>query len=291
MTGFDFTSRIPIAKGWSEDKKYCVTKPDGTKYLLRISPKERYENRKELFSMLKKVEQLGVPMCRPVELGVCEEGVYSLHTWIDGEEAEERIPVLGEDGQYALGLEAGRILKKIHSIPAPAAQEDWYTRFGRKSDFKIKKYKENPHHFKGDDRIIGYIEDNRDLLKDRPQCFQHGDYHIGNMMLENSSLVIIDFDRFDFGDPWEEFNRIVWCAAASPAFASGRLVGYFGGEPPLAFFKLLALYIASNALSSIYWAPQFGPGELDTMLNQARDILSWYNGMRNPIPSWYRPSP
>ena len=383
MPELNFTSRIPIAKGWSEDKKYCVTRSDGTKYLLRISAAERYENRKELFSMLQKVERLGVPMCRPVELGLCEEGVYTLHSWIDGEEAEEVIPTLGEDEQYALGLEASRILKKIHSVPAPAAQEDWYTRFGRKTDVKIQKYKENPHHFEGDDLIIGYIEANRGLLKGRPQCFQHGDYHVGNMMIENkksipesakvenrtvtagigavraedktvtagigavraedktvtagigavraedrtatagidavraedrtvtagigavrpedktvtadvdaakaenNKLVIIDFDRFDFGDPWEEFNRIVWCAAASPAFASGRLDGYFGGEPPLAFFKLLALYIASNALSSIYWAPQFGQGELDTMLQQAQDILSWYDGMQNPVPSWY----
>ena len=341
MPELNFTSRIPIAKGWSEDKKYCVTRSDGTKYLLRISAAERYKNRKELFSMLQKVERLGVPMCRPVELGLCEEGVYTLHSWIDGEEAEEVIPTLGEDEQYALGLEASRILKKIHSVPAPAAQEDWYTRFGRKTDVKIQKYKENPHHFEGDDLIIGYIEANRGLLKGRPQCFQHGDYHVGNMMIENkksipesakvenrtvtagigavraedrtvmagidavraedktvtadvdaakaenNKLVIIDFDRFDFGDPWEEFNRIVWCAAASPAFASGRLDGYFGGEPPLAFFKLLALYIASNALSSIYWAPQFGQGELDTMLQQAQDILSWYDGMQNPVPSWY----
>ena len=58
----DFTSRIPIAKGWSEDKKHCMRKPDGTKYLLRISAAERYENRKGLFSMLQKVERLG-PAC------------------------------------------------------------------------------------------------------------------------------------------------------------------------------------------------------------------------------------
>ena len=75
MPELNFTSRIPIAKGWSEDKKYCVTRSDGTKYLLRITAAERYENRKELFSMLQKVERLGVPMCRPVELGLCEEGV------------------------------------------------------------------------------------------------------------------------------------------------------------------------------------------------------------------------
>ncbi|MEK3769068.1 hypothetical protein MKY14_10950 [Paenibacillus sp. FSL R5-0887] len=28
-------------------------------------------------------------------------------------------------------------------------------------------------------------------------------------------------DRFDYGDPWEEFNRIPWCALTSPEFASG----------------------------------------------------------------------
>jgi len=40
-------------------------------------------------------------------------------------------------------------------------------------------------------------------------------------MLENDELKIIDFDRCDFGDPGEEFNRIVWSAAASPFFATG----------------------------------------------------------------------
>ena len=31
--------------------------------------------------------------------------------------------------------------------------------------------------------------------EDRPQVFQHGDYHIGNMMIENGKLIIIDFDK------------------------------------------------------------------------------------------------
>jgi len=28
----------------------------------------------------------------------------------------------------------------------------------------------------------------------------------------DDELIIIDFDRYDFGAPWEEFNRIVWSA-------------------------------------------------------------------------------
>jgi len=282
-----FVKTEPITKGWSEDKKYCVTTADGTKYLLRISPIERYEIRKSLFEMQKQVDALAIPMCKPIEFGTCDDGVYSLHSWIDGEDLEAVLPLLSETEQYVLGLKSGEIVRKMHSIPAPETQEEWEVRFSRKTDYKIQKYRECGLRFEGDEHVLAYIEQNRNLLKNRPQCFQHGDYHIGNMMLENGELKIIDFDRYDFGDPWEEFNRIVWSAAASPYFATGQLRGYFGGEPPLEFFKLLAFYIASNTLSSIYWAVPFGQSDLDTMMKQSQDVLVWFDNMKNPVPTWY----
>ncbi|MBO5736005.1 MAG: phosphotransferase family protein [Clostridia bacterium] len=284
----NFVSKEPINKGWSSDKKYCVTDETGTKYLLRISAFSQEEKKRAEFDMMKLVAALGVPMCRPLEFGTCEDGVYSLQSWIDGEDAEDVIPSLSESMQYAYGLEAGRILRKIHSIPAPEAQEDWESRFNRKMDYKIQKYSECPIKYENGQAFIDYIDANRYLLKGRPQCYQHGDYHIGNMMIdEKGALQIIDFNRNDFGDPWEEFNRIVWCAQKAPVFASGMVNGYFDGEVPMEFWRLLALYIASNTLSSVYWAIPFGQGEIDTMLNQAKEVLSWYDNMQNPVPTWY----
>jgi serine/threonine-protein kinase len=181
------------------------------------------------------------------------------------------------------------MLTKLHTVPAPKEQEDWEPRFNRKIDTKIRKYKECGIRFPGDSMILDYIEENRVLLAGRPQTFQHGDYHIGNMIVSpEGRLFVIDFNRFDYGDPWEEFNRIVWCAAASPAFAGGRIDGYFEGMPPIEFFRLLALYIASNTLSSIYWAIPFGQGEIDTMMKQAKNVLDWFDGMNDPVPEWYR---
>lgn len=287
MSQFQFISKEFIDKGWSCDKKYCVTTADGTKYLLRITPEAKDTALGDLFRLQQEAAALGVPMCRPVETGKCEEGFYQLQTWIDGQDAEELVPVLPDSTQYALGLESGRILKKIHSIPAPEHLKDWQTRFNAKIDRKIKMYHECPLSFDGADKLISYINANRHLLAGRPQVFQHGDYHIGNMMLENGHIVIIDFDRYDYGDPWEEFNRIVWCAQAAPIFASGMVNGYFDGEVPLAFWKLLALYISSNTLSSVPWAIPFGEKEIQTMLKQAKDVLAWYDNMQNPIPTWY----
>ena len=283
----NFISKEPINNGWSGDKKYCVTTADGTKYLLRVTPSEKSTNRENMFRMQQEVAKLGIPMCKPVDFGKCDEGVYTLQTWIDGKDANEVVPLLADSEQYAFGLEAGRILKKIHSIPAPADQPDWEIRFNKKMDRKIQMYSDCPIKFDGAEYIIDYIEENRHLLKNRSQCYQHGDYHIGNMMIENGKVVIIDFDRYDFGDPWEEFKSITWCAQASPLFASGMVNGYFDNDVPMEFWKLLALYISLGTITSLPWAIPFGDGEVQTMLNQAKDVLDWYDNMQNPVPSWY----
>lgn len=284
----NFVTKEPINKGWSKDKKYCVTDENGNRYLLRISDIAEYDKKQSEFNMMQQVSALGVPMCQPIEFGVCDEGVYSIQSWIDGEDAEDVIPTLSDTEQYVYGLEAGRILRKIHSIPAPATQEDWEVWFNRKMDYKIKKYTECPLKYENGQTFIDYINENRHLLKNRPQTYQHGDYHIGNMMIgRDGKLYIIDFNRNDYGDPWEEFNRIVWCAQKSPLFASGMVNGYFDREVPLEFWKLLALYISSNTLFSVYWAIPFGQDEVNTMLNQAKEVLSWYDNMRNPVPTWY----
>ncbi len=285
----NFISKEPINKGWSNDKKYCVADENGTRYLLRVSDMAEHDRKQMEFNMMKQVASFGVPMCQPIEFGTCGEGVYSIQSWIDGVDAETVITALSDAEQYAYGLEAGRILKKIHSIPASNTVEDWEARFNRKMDYKIKKYGECSIKYENGQVFIDYITENRHLLCGRPQVYQHGDYHIGNMMIDkDGQLQIIDFNRNDYGDPWEEFNRIVWCAQAAPIFASGMVDGYFDGEVPMDFWKLPALYISSNTLSSVYWAIPFGEDEVNTMLNQAKEVLCWYDNMKNPVPTWYK---
>ena len=282
-----FRALYPITAGWSGDSKYCAAGSDGKRYFLRVAPPEKAERAKKSFELQKKMYSLGVPMCEPLECGECEEGFYTLQSWVDGVNAEDAVPPMPEADQYELGCEAGAILKKIHSIPAPENAPGWKPRFSAKMDRKIKNYIECPIKVEGAECFIEYIERSRDLLRGRPQCFQHGDYHIGNMMIENGKLVIIDFDRYDFGDPWEEFNRIVWCAQEAPRFACGMVDGYFGGSVPPLFWRLLALYISSNTLSSIPWAIPFGEDEIRKFTEQTKEIMSWYDDMRRVVPSWY----
>lgn len=278
----------PINKGWSGDKKYAITTKAAGKYLLRISPLEKQERREREFNKMREVASLGIPMAEPIEIGICDDGVYTIESFIEGFDAEEHICNLPSEQQYAFGLDAGRILAKIHTIPAPQNIPSWETRFNAKIDRKIAMYQDCELKYDNGKPFLSYIKENRHLLTDRPQTFQHGDYHIGNMMIDkNNLLTIIDFDRDDFGDPWEEFNRIVWCAGVAPAFASGMVDGYFDYNIPSEFWRLLLLYICANTLSSLPWAIPFGECEIQTMKNQANQVLKWYENMTNVIPAWY----
>ena len=282
---------VPVDKGWSGEDKYHVTDGQGRHRLLRISDGERSIRKEQEFRIMEQLHRLRVPLPEPVEFGRLPDGSgnYTLTQWCPGTDAEIAVPRMSLGDQFLLGRQAGEILRRIHTLPAPPEQPDWSVRFNAKIDRNVSLYTACPIHFPGDDRILDYIEANRFRLAGRPQCFQHGDYHLANMLLEDDgSLVDLDYDRFDHGDPWEEFNRIVWTAQASPVFARGQIRGYFQGEPPPEFFPLLALYIASNTLSSIPWAIPFGGEQVEIMKNQASVVLAWFQGMTEPVPAWYR---
>jgi len=287
-----FVSVTPINKGFSGDLKYRVTSHDGTNYLLRIMPIEKYETWHKLYDTLHHLTALGVPMSKPVELGTCPEGVYVLFTWINGKDLEVVLPTLSKAGQYKLGIEAGKILRIIHSVLAPDNEEPWAAKVNRSIDNNLKKYWENKvNQFEGSEHAIHYIEQNRKqlngLLENRPQCFTHGDYSVPNMMVENDELRIIDFDRYRYDDPWSEFFKTIFSARISPHFTTGQLHGYFDGEPPHDFFRLLALYTSYRLLTAISWAIPHGQEEVDFVVKLCADTLKWFDNMNNPVPTWY----
>lgn len=121
-------------------------------------------------------------------------------------------------------------------------------------------------------------------------CFQHGDFHIVNTLIcTDGTLRLIDFNRHDMGDPWEEFNRIPFSAEISHAFATGCIDGYFNHNIPTDFFQILALYISVNQISSLPWALNYGPAEMETMQRLSQLTLIWYDNFKTYILNWYIP--
>ncbi|WP_319378074.1 aminoglycoside phosphotransferase family protein [uncultured Methanocorpusculum sp.] len=285
-----FTEITPILKGWSDDTKYLVTTDDGRQLLLRVSAIDKYDRKKEEFEALKTIEARGIPAPKPIAFGRCRDNssVYMLLSWTEGKEAEDVLPLLSREEHYRVGVKAGILQRRLNSIPAPEGMKPWGVRFGKKLDWRNERYLACGIRFEHDDLMLAWIEKHRHLIQNRPQSFQHGDYHCGNMIINGEGEpCIIDFNRIDYGDPWEEFNRIVWCAKRSSYFAAGRIDGYFDGSVPDEFWDLLLLYISSNTLGSIPWSVPFGQKEVDTAVEMANEVLFWYDDMKSSIPCWY----
>lgn len=285
-----FSKITKINLGWSLDEKFYLEDTNGDKCLLRVSDLSILDRKKEEYNFLKEISKLGFLMNEPVSFGISldDNKVYMILKWVVGFQAKDRIPLLDKRKQYSLGVKSGRILKKIHSLPVKGNLINWEERYNQKTDKKIYNFKECGIEIPSQNKILNYIEKNRSLLKNREQTFNHGDFHVGNMIISpENDLGIIDFNRFDFGDPWDEFNRIIWSAQASELFASGQINGYFDNEVPEKFFRLLAFYMAVNSLASIPWAFKFGNQEIKIMLNNINFMLDTYDNFESYIPNWY----
>ncbi len=280
-------SREPIEKGWSGDMKFKATISGGAVYLLRIGSADKAEKFQNIARAQLEAKRLGVPTCEPFELGLCGEGAYILQRWIDGVDARDELPNLSKERCYELGLQAGKILRILHLIEAPKDIEPWGEFYSKKLDRKLANYAACELKHERAELFLDYIAKNRHLVLGRPQTYQHGDCHVGNFMIEDGALVLIDFDRYDFGDPYEEMKSIVWSVQCSPAFARGTVDGYFPLGAPETFWRLLALYIAAGAISALPWAIPFGEAEIETMRAQGREILDWYDDFRRVVPTWY----
>ncbi|WP_411844215.1 aminoglycoside phosphotransferase family protein [Salinicoccus sp. HZC-1] len=291
LSKYRIKSIEPFSKGWSSDNKYIALDDTGIKYLLRLSPitaKDRVLTHAEFLEQCRKND---IPTHSLTGHGNCLKNQYYflLLEWINGKDAEEKISSLSKDEQYELGIQAGKFLQKIHNFELDMQpRSSWPHRYNKKIDNKIEMYKNCELKYDKGHLLLETVEKYRGMLKEVAIVPHHGDYHVGNMLIDaNNQLYIIDFDRHDHGDPWEEFNRITWCVEVSHEFASGQINGYFNNEVSKDFWKLLMLYITTNALSSLSWAIKFGEKEIRTMTNGTAKLLETYDDFNKIIPSWY----
>ena len=285
MLSETIVTRTPVRGGWTPDRKYRAVTADGGVYFLRVAAPERAERMRKVFLMQTQAAALELSIPRPLECGFCEEGFYTLESWIDGRDARDAIPARTEAQLYRDGVSAGQLLRRLHTIPAPAELPDWGTGFRAKLDRRVAEYLACPLKYEHDEHLLAGIAENRELLKTRGQCFQHHDYHVGNFMYAGDRLTVIDFDRCSFGDPWEEFKKIPWCVSAAPSLARGMVDGYFDGRAPEEFWRLLRLYLCCGILSNLPWAIPYGEGEVRVMLEQEKQVRGWYK--TGVVPDWY----
>lgn len=284
----------PIYKGWSPDMKFYIETIDNKRMFLRIADIEEYERKKSEYNMMVRVYEHGIITSEPLRFGLCNYGknCYSLSSWLDGEDAKTLIPLISETEQYILGVNSGETLRKIHSISAPEFIEPWNDWFYKKVQGRIDFYNENLLKSNNGDIIVRYLQDNKYLLDNRPQTFNHGDFNISNLMVMPDKLIgVIDFNSYNktYGDPWWEFDPCLdgWGSQPSTYFFTGLIKSYFNDEIPDEFFEVFSYYMAYAALAALCDTSINTQDEPVVGLRHMENIINWFDNMTQPVPIWF----
>lgn len=288
----DYKNWLDIAlidTGLSGEKKYHITRNNGTELILRTSGIENYKRHCDSAMFAQYIyEKLGLNMNLPIEVAACchDTLAYTLYTWVDGLDADSKILNLHTPEQARFGEKAGVLLRKIHGVKAPENVLPWEAYYNRRLDEIIGRFRCIRISYRGDDETISFIENNRGLLKDRPQSALHGDFRSGNLVITNyDEFGVIDFGRWCWGDPYMDFQCIR--RSCSAPFSRGQINGYFEGDIPGDFFALMALYTAADTIRRICEAHDCGRAALDEAVAAAEKTVREYNRFEGLVPTWY----
>jgi serine/threonine-protein kinase len=226
----------------------------------------------------------------PVAFGYCDGGdrVYSLSGWLDGADAETLLPSLTESEQYAIGVKSGELLRKIHSMPVPEAEDSgidftetvlkWAGKYKARSELRSET----------GDMLVRYLTGRVGDLGSRRKTCLHGDFNTENIIvMPDGEVGATDFNSYGsaYGDPWGDLNNLTWMPTLFPPYSTGQLRGYFNGEPPAGFWLAHTYYLAYSALTAL--TDPYGLNGIEDGTETVSKILSWTDNFTKLVPSWY----
>ncbi|MGP4072874.1 aminoglycoside phosphotransferase family protein [Piscibacillus sp. B03] len=182
-------------------------------------------------------------------------------------------------------------MKNIHQLKAPSHISPWYNRKVEKHRKYMDAYLDCGVKIKNDHKIIQFIEEHLHLMKQRPNLFQHDDFHLSNLIVKEKQLAgVIDFERYDWGDPIHEFLKIgIFIRQISTPFSIGQIKGYFDHQDPDEhFWRLYSLYLAMCVFSSVVWTSRATPNDMDNMLAKINTFLEDHDYFDRVKPKWYK---
>ncbi|MED2790248.1 aminoglycoside phosphotransferase family protein [Bacillus wiedmannii] len=283
-----------ISKGFSFDEKYKIELESGESYFIKVCDFSYFERKQEEYEYMQQLESLHVPMPKLIhfislgELNKCVQ----VFEWIDGLDGEDILRTLSSEEQYSVGKRAGEVLKKIHSVGKHDQSNSWEISIWSKFERYLEALQEYEVDFLNLNTVLGFVENHKDLLKNRPTVFLHDDFHPANIMIDkNEFRAVIDFARFDIGDPIHDFYKVaLFTTNISKPFAVGQVHGYCGGEPDLHFWKLYSLYAAMIFPADIVWTNRITSHLIDDMKERLNRIIEDHNQFSSYIPKWYQSS-
>lgn len=280
-----------VDKGYSKDQKYHIITNEQEHLLLRCSLIKNFFQKEREYQLIRKIEETGITMTKPVSFGICNEGqwVYLLLTWVEGVDLEEVLGNFPVERQYELGRQAGNILRMIHQISLNEEENPIDTKISKKL-LQLEKYEHSLRRVENDEEVVNYVKQNIQKIWREKPTYLHGDFHPGNLIYQSDGTIgVIDFNRWEIGDPYEEFYKLEsYGVELSVPYCIGQIESYFNDQVPEQFWETLSVYVAHASLYSIEWATQFDEEEIIGMVQRYHASIKHFDHYKQVVPTWYK---
>ncbi len=284
-----------LTRGASKDVKLRLTDEDGSQYMIRIADGLEFESKKAIYDKISLAAATGVPINKPSGFGrTLDNRVYSIFTWVDGIEADTYYRYLNFKTLYDFGLEIGEISRKITSVKAPqSALFDWYEHQSKHYKTIREWYKNSGLKLENESNIFNCIENDFELMRNRPLTLIHGDYQISNfLIMPDCHAGVIDFDFMKYADPLIETSQCVYYTRPrSAAMAAGQADAYCSEENVVSheqYFRYMRFYSAMAMMSGLqWWHSNGGENGAAFYLTLAKTNYEDFDGFKALVPAWY----
>ncbi|MEK4485885.1 aminoglycoside phosphotransferase family protein [Psychrobacillus sp. FSL H8-0484] len=280
------TSFQLIEEGFSNDEKWCV---DQT-YLLRFSPDMNITKLEKQAQLTNAVHAIDTHIPFVHDVGIYNDRAYMILDYLNGENGDVALPMKSAEVQYEIGIQVGKTLKKMHSIQAPKEypswEETWRARIARQAPLFQDIVRRHPNY----QNILPFIQDNLHLLKNRPSCVQHYDFHPGNILIhEDQFSGLIDMQKITYADPINEFYKMEYFnVQVSTPYSRGVVDGYHDKNPvPPSFWELHRLYAAIHIVSAEVWGHEGGINQKEKFQGYTRYTIDQFDDFKLDMPKWY----
>lgn len=262
---------------------YTVTK-NGKTYLLRTDDSAHFSEEAELAAFADRIfNEGGAYVSSPLEVGAYlgDTMVYSLYNFFCGDNLARRLPEFSTSHQLSFGIEAGKQLRKLHSV-LPGAEdalnvhEDIFMILARLVEKGIQ--------YEGFKEAADFMKKYHALPENRPAAAVHGSFSANSLFLDSDLNVgILPLDSAQWDDPVTDLVSL--SDSYSLPFIKGVFKGLYNGGLPKDFFELLCFYSTYRALSDIDAAES--KEDLGIALIRAKKISDDYEKYQSAVPIWY----
>ena len=298
----DYSQAERIEKGFSFEKKYLLSGQGERSYIARIcelNSEEVLARKREEFDLIRRLHRYSSLVPGAYLFGLSGDGrsCYMVLEYVQGSDLEEAMPHFSGEEQYEIGIQAGKELLSLHRMDAPRLPAEWHERYSLKYTRKWARFSETAIDTGAIDieQLSSFITENEQYMRCPRETFLHDDFHPANLIANGGNLAgIIDFNRYDWGDPVHDFVKVAYFSSKiSVPFSAGQIDGYNGGKVLKEFWKKYSLYTAMMMIQDMVWSHWYSeqtgsPGEIERMQERTERVWSDHDGFSEEIPGWYR---